>query len=144
MSPKNYCLEHIKPIFNKHKILNLSNLYVHQTFLTIYKVMKDHTPIHDMFSMSSRDNLLVKLPLRLDVSQYNFVNRCSFIWNKFIGKVMEKNKPESDGTLIPGSAENSDLFTPIHFVKNKLRNMLLTHQNAGDPCLWEPSNFCIS
>ena len=57
---------------------------------------------------------------------------------------MEKNKPESDGTLIPGSAENSDLCTPIPFVKNKLRNILLTHQNAGDPYLWEPSNFCIS
>ena len=108
--------------------------------------MKDHTPIaiHDMFNMSSRHNLLIKLPsVRLNVSQYNFVNRCSLIWNKFIGKVMEKNKPESDGTLIPGSAENSDLCTPIPFVKNKLRNVLLTHQNAGDPCLWEPYNFCI-
>ena len=57
---------------------------------------------------------------------------------------MEKNKPESDGTLIPGSAENSDLCRPIPFVKNKLRNILLTHQNAGDTCLWEPYNFCIS
>ena len=76
--------------------------------------MKDHTPIaiHDMFNMSSRDNLLVKLPsVRLNLSQYNFVNRCSLIWNKFIGKVMETNKPESDGTLIQGSAENSDLCT---------------------------------
>ena len=147
MSPKNYCLEHTKPIFNEHNILNLSNLYVHQTFLTIYKVMKDHTPIaiHDMFNMSSRDNLLNKLPsIRLNVSQYNFVNRCLLIWNTFIGKVMEKNKPESDGTLIPGSAENSDLCTTIPFVKNKLRNILLTHQNAGDTCLWEPYNFCIS
>ena len=111
--------------------------------------MKDHTPIaiHDMFNMSSRDNLLIKLPsVRLNVSQYNFVNRCSLIWNTFIGKVMGKNKPESDGTLIPGSAENSDLCTPIPFVKNKvkLRNILLTHQNAGDTCLWEPYNFCIS
>ena len=100
--------------------------------------MKDYTPIafHDMFKMSSRDNLLVKLPsVRLNVSQYNFVNRCSLIWNKFIGKVMKANKPESDGSLIPGSTENSDLCTPIPFVKNKLRNILLTHQNAGDPCL---------
>ena len=110
--------------------------------------MKDHTPIaiHDMFNMSSRDNLLNKLPsIRLNVSQYNFVNRCSLIRNTFIGKVMEKNKPESEGTgLIPGSAENSDLCTPIPFVKNKLRNILLTHETAGDTCLWEPYNFCIS
>ena len=61
MAPKNYCLEHTKPIFNGHKILNLSNLYVHQTFLTMYKVMKDHTPIaiYGMFKMSSQDNFLV-------------------------------------------------------------------------------------
>ena len=50
-------------------------------------------------------------------------------------KEMERNKPESDGTLIKGSAENSDLCTPIPHVKNKPRNILFTHQNAGDPCL---------
>ena len=50
-------------------------------------------------------------------------------------KVMERSKPESDGTLIKGSAENSDLYTPIPHVKNKLRSILLTHQNAGDPYL---------
>ena len=60
-----------------YKILNLSNLYVHQTFPTIYNV-----------NIISRDNFLVKLPsVRLNVSQYNFVSRCSLIWNKFIGKV---------------------------------------------------------
>ena len=88
MSPKNYSLEHTKPIFNEHKILNLSNLYVHQIFLTSYKVMKDHTPIaiHDMFKINSQDNLF-KLPsVCLNLSQYNFVNRCSLIWNKFNGK----------------------------------------------------------
>ena len=93
MAPKNYYLEHTKPIFNEHEILNLSNLYVHQPFLTMYKVMKDHTPIaiYDMFKMSSRDNFLVKLPsVHLNVSQCNFVSRCSLLWNKLIGKVMEK------------------------------------------------------
>ena len=33
MSPKNYCLEHTKPLFNKHKLMNLPNLYVYHTFL---------------------------------------------------------------------------------------------------------------
>ena len=147
MAPKNYCLEHTKPIFNEHEILNLSNLYVHQTFLTMYKVMKDHTPIaiYDMFKMSSQDNFLVKLPsVHLNVSQYNFVSRCSLLWNKLIGKVMEKSKPESDGTLIPASAENSYFCAPVPFVKNKLKSILLTHQKAGHPYLWEPSNFCVT
>ena len=147
MAPKNYCLEHSKSIFNEHEILNLSNLYVHQTFLTMYKVMKDHTPIaiYDIFKMSSRDNFLVKLPsVHLNVSQCNFVSRCSLLWNKLIGKVIEKSKPESDGALMPGSAENSDFCAPVPFVKTKLRNILLTHQKAGHPYLWEPSNFCVT
>ena len=44
-SPKNYCLEHTKSIFNKHKILNLHNLFVQQSFMGLYKVFKTHTPI---------------------------------------------------------------------------------------------------
>ena len=59
---------------------------------------------------------------------------------------MEKSKPESDGTLIPGSAENSDFCAPVPFVKKKLKvkSILLTHQKAGHPYLWEPSNFCVT
>ena len=37
---------------------------------------------------------------------------------------MKKSKPESDGTLILGSTENSDFCVPVPFVKNKLRNIL--------------------
>ena len=32
-SPKNYCLEHTKSIFNIYKILNLHNLFVYQSFM---------------------------------------------------------------------------------------------------------------
>ena len=53
-----------------------------------------------------------------------------------------KNTPENSGVLIQGSTKNSDLCTPIPFVKNKLRNMLLDFQRGGDPNLWDPSNFC--
>ena len=45
------------------------------------------------------------------------------------------------GILILGSAENSDLCTPIPFIKNKLKSILLEYQKTGDPILWEPSNF---
>ena len=97
MSPKNYCLEHTTPIFNECNILNLSNLYVHQTFMGMFKAMKDHTPIsvYDMFNLGQRNKLLVNLPsIQLNVSRYNFVNQCSLIWNKFIGRVLEKSNAE--------------------------------------------------
>ena len=120
MSPKSYCLEHTKPIFNEYNILSVSNLYTYQIFISMFKIMKDHSPIavYDMFNFSPRNNFLVTLPsFRLNVSQYNFVNRCSSLWNKFIGKVMEKNTPESDGKLILGSAENSDFCAPVPLLK---------------------------
>ena len=133
-SPKSYCLEHTKPIFNELNILNVSNLYIQQTLVSMFKIVKDHSPIsvYDMFNFSLRDNFLITLPsFRLNVSQYNFVNRCSSLWNKFIGKVMEKNKPESDDKLIPGSTENSDFCAPVPFVKSKLKVYCLPVRKMG-------------
>ena len=112
--------------------------------MTTYKITKDHTPIsvYDLFNLGHRHNLLINLPpIRLNVSQYNFVYQCSLLWNKYIGKVLEKSIPESNGILILGSTENSDLCTPIPFIKNKLKSILLEYQKTGDPILWEPSNF---
>ena len=113
----------------------------------MFKAMKDHTPIsvYDMFNLGQRSNLLVNLPsIKLNVSRYNFVNQCSLIWNKFIGRVLEKSNAENNGVLILGSALNSDFCAPIPFVKNKLRSILLEYQKTGNPNLWEPSNFCKS
>ena len=45
MAPKNYCLEHTKPIFNEHNILTLHNLYTFHTFIDLFKIIKCHTPI---------------------------------------------------------------------------------------------------
>ena len=112
--------------------------------MTTYKIMKDHTPIsvYDLFNSGHRHNLLINLPpMHLNVSQYNFVHQCSLLWNKYIGLVLEKSIPESNGILILGSAENSDFCTPIPFIKNKLKSILLECQKTGDPILWEPSNF---
>ena len=58
-----------------------------------------------------------------------------------IVQLLEKSIPESNGILVLGSAENSDLCTPIPFIINKLKRILLEYQKTGDPILWEPSNF---
>ena len=111
--------------------------------MVTFKAMKDHTPISVyMFNLGQRSNLLVNLPsIELNVYQYNFVNQCSLIWNKFIGRVLEKSNAEKNGVLILGSALNSDFCAPVPIVKNKLRSILLEYQKTGNPNLWEPSNF---
>ena len=37
---KNYSLEHTKPIFNKHKLLTLNNLYVQRSLAELIKILK--------------------------------------------------------------------------------------------------------
>ena len=82
-SPKNYCLEHTKLIFNKHEILNLHNLFVQQSFKGLYKVFKTHMPISvfEIFQQSNREtNFLVKVPdVPLKKSKCNFTYKSSVL-----------------------------------------------------------------
>ena len=51
-------------------------------------------------------------------------------------KIFEKCVPTKNGLLIPGSAENSDLAASTGIVKRKLKTLLLSHQNSGNPLKW--------
>ena len=44
MEQKSYCLEHTKPLFNEHKILNRENLYFYHMFMEIFKILKYSIP----------------------------------------------------------------------------------------------------
>ena len=96
-SGKNHCLEHTKPLFNKHKLMILSNLYVYHTFLELFKILKTHVPVslHSLCNQSHRNtNLKLKLPkLVLEISRNNFVFKSSSIWNYLITNIFEKNVP---------------------------------------------------
>ena len=145
MSPKNYCLEHTKPIFNERKILTVYNVYVQQTFVEMFKIFKSHTPvsIYTLFSFSVREtSLKLSLPkVRLNISKNNYVFNSSALWNSLIGDVLEKDKPGDGGVIVRGSGENSDFCTTVPFVKHKLRNMLLCRKKDGDPIMCNPLNF---
>ena len=144
-SPKNYSLEHTKPIFNKYEILNFHNLFVHHSFMDLYKVFKTHTPISifEIFQQSNRDtNFLVKVPeVPLNTSKCNFAYKSSVLWNTLIGKVLDKSEVNDNGIIITGSSEKSDFCASVPFVKNTLKTYLLTIQKYGNDNLLEPSNF---
>ena len=145
MSPKNYCLEHTKPIFNEYKILNVYNIYVQQTFVDLFKIFKSHSPIsiYNLFSFSVRDSsFLVYLPkIRLNISKNNYVFKSSELWNSLVSNVFEKGMPDENGLVVRGSVRNSDFCATIPFIKHKLKSVLLCRQNSGDPIEWDPSNF---
>ena len=58
------------------------------------------------------------------------------------------NSPELDigsGVVIPGSSVNSDLTTPIPFIKNRVKQLLYEIQRQGDTVQWlsDGSNFSV-
>ena len=149
MADKNYELEHTKPIFNTEGILTLHHLYVHRTFVELFKVQKHRLPIsiYELFDMSYRsNNFSLNLPkLKLDTSRHNFLYNSSLIWNELIGKILEKSDPNPNNIMIPGSSPNSDLSASISLVKKRLKKYLLGLQEVDVPTRpneWLPLNFC--
>ena len=137
---KDFSLEHTKPLFNEHKILNLENLYLYHTFMETFKVVKFTTPIsiRNLVKFLPRtEKLMFSVPLvRLDITQQNFVFKSAQIWNTLSVEIFEKCNASDGGLVIPGSAENSDLATSTGIVKSKLRKLLLSRQKIGDELEW--------
>ena len=143
-SDKNYCLEHTKPVFTKHKLMTLHNLHIYHTFMEAFKILKTHIPVslYCLFRQSQRDtNMILHLPkFVLEISRNNFIFKSSTLWNTLIDKIFEKNAPDSGGILIRGSVINSDFCATIPFIKNRLRMFLLKQQALGDESNWTKEN----
>ena len=138
MEPKNFCLEHTKPLFNEHNILSLNNLYIFHTFIEFFKILKFHSPIslYELIEISSRSQLTILPRVNLDVSKQNFIFKSSSIWNKLAGNILEKCLPQVNGLVIPGSSKNSDIAASISVVKSKLKSYLISSQKSGNETEW--------
>ena len=82
MAQKEYALEHSKPIFNKHNLLNLHNLYVIRSLVELLKILKFHSPIpiFEYFKASTRSsNHRLQIPkCNLGISEKSY-NKCNKI-----------------------------------------------------------------
>ena len=141
MAPKMYTLEHTKPLFNEHELLNLENLYTYHTFMEVYKLLKFQSPIalRDYFTLSYRNHKLTLIvpQVSLNKRRQNFIFKSVIIWNKLLPCILMKCAAEECGIVIPGSTINSDLSAPISFIKTKLKSSLLAQQKTGDIIIWE-------
>ena len=128
LSSKIFEREHTKPLFSKHLLLTVHNLYSYHCCNELFKVLKYHTPISlfELFNLSKRPGketlLLSTLPSN------SFVHQASSLWNAFrqlIGL--------------------SDFNVTQSAFKSKLKNTILLLQNKGDVENWEPTiNFANS
>ena len=120
-----YSREHTKPLFKEHKILSFMNLYTYHTYMELFKILKFRDPlvIYEQFKLSDRKtNLLINMfPAK------HFVSRSTSIWN----------------TITPKLKLADHCSTKIAYVKNNLKNILLSLQGSADAVAWNSDNFNI-
>ena len=150
MSPKDFCLEHTKPLFAEHKLLTLYNLYYKHTFIEMFKIIKFREPRglfeYVLISTNDHNNRIILKPNithnKLPATKQNFLFMACKIWNNFAKDVLEKNKINSTlGYIIPGEQANSDLSTSVAFMKDKASKILLSKQSSGLEEIWEKYHF---
>ena len=158
MASRDYSLEHTKPLFNKHRLLTLQNLYVIRTLVETIKIIKHHSPFplfsHFSFCPESRRHKLLLPKYNLDISKHNFTVCASKLWNLCIDNLLDKPVLSTIKSLpgmkcdsqiiIPGSNPKSDMTIPISIFKNRLKTLLLEKQQLGSTDEWEKdTNFVI-
>ena len=145
---KNYALEHTKPLFRRHKILTVHNLYTLHTLIEAFKILKYHSPtsMYNLLKINTASfrHQLILPRINLEISRNNFVFKASSIWNQIIPNLLQvPNLHHTHNIIIPGSCSNSDLTCTIGFIKSKTKLYLSQIQNAGDAQEWmsDDSNF---
>ena len=142
ISPRDFCLEHTKPLFREHKLLTLHNLYHKHVFVELFKIIKYREPrgIFDNISISGNDhnNRIILKPItnimnnKLLITQQNFFFKSRKIWNTIGKDILETNIINNSlGYIVPREGENSDLSTSVAFVKGCLTKILLTKHLSG-------------
>ena len=116
-------LEHTKPLFTKHKILALENLYTYHTFMETFKILKLRTPIslYSLYNKSVRKetNLIVS-----SSSTNDFIARSTTLWN-----------------IIAPKLKFFDYSYKISHAKTNVKKVLYLNQSAGDPISWTENDF---
>ena len=139
-APKNFLLEHSKPLFNENGFLSLRNLYKYFTLLELFKILKYKSPIPitELFTLSNQDyKISLLLPkFNLDNGLQSFVFSASRLWNQYAKFMFEICSPDTSGIVIPGSVKNSDLSASASVIKSKIKKILLDEQKSGCEITW--------
>ena len=136
IAPKNFELESTKPIFYKHKLLNVYNLHKQFTYLETFKILKYHYP-SCFLSLLKLKKCKAPSKMYLQPHQYksskakkHYIHNGISLWNK-LSRQLFTSPPLNPklNLVIPGSCNNSDLTTPYLIIKKRLKNFLIEYQN---------------
>ena len=114
-----YRKEHTKPLFAKHSIMNVHNLYLYHCINDIFKILKFRTPISlfSLFNLSSRTGkeTFVLTPKPSE----GYIYRAGTIWNVARQKLSVL-----------------EFTTTVSHVKSSIKDIILKTQKIGDPTDW--------
>ena len=124
LSEEFYKKENSKPLFEKHKILAVRNLFTYHCFMEIFKILKFQEPsaIHSLYKFSRRG---ISKGLITPSPSTHFIYKSAFIWNKIRPKLM---------------LDQYDMSISLSQTKNHLKTALLQNQHFHDKTNWHPSH----
>jgi hypothetical protein len=149
---KDYTKEHTKPLFKKHEILSIHNLYPYYCLLELYKILKFRTP-YSLFEVlrildGRSGNINLAVPMTsLQCQRQNFFYQSTVLWNKYYKKLLTPSKAvlHSDHTTALNLTSSEFVFfdfsTNVGSFKTRLRNMLHLIQSSGDEISWSELNY---
>ena len=120
LGSKFYVKESTKPLFTKHELLTVENLYRYRCLMECFKVIKFRVPIslYYLFNISNRKDDLLITPFPSN----QFMYRSSYLWNEF------------------RKSSSLNFNSPLSSAKNTLRNSLLKAQGRYGAD-WSDKNF---
>ena len=144
MAPKDFALEHTKPLFIKHGLLTMHNLYIFRSLTELLKIIKFHSPIsiYQFFNCSRNVSFRLQEPsVKLQISKRNYIYCAIKLWNLYFRKILNPPtllvKPIFKGFQhTDGNMENSDMSIPIGLFKKRLNDILLDVQKEGCSQEW--------
>ena len=150
---KDYTKEHTKPLFKKHNILSIFNLYPYFCLNETYKILKFRTPysLYELLDLPSdrtgRHLLLKTRAIGSRHEEKSFFSQSIRFWNKHHKKIIEpsnvKLHEECSKKLNLVGTEFSffDFSTKVSTFKAKLKKLLLQTQSSGDETNWTVNNY---
>jgi len=111
--------EHTKPLFNKHSIMNVHNLYLYHCINDVFKILKFRTPI-SLYSLFNLSNRIGRDTLILTPKPSNsYIYRGSIIWN-----------------IVRQRLSITEFTTTTSHIKSSVKHIILDTQKLGDSNDW--------
>ena len=122
-----YRKEPSKPLFIKHDIMAVENIYNYRCIIEVFKILKLRVPISifSEFNLSDRnfkDTFLLTPP-----PANHFLYKSSILWN-----------------IIRKKLDIMDFSVTINYVKNSLKFLILSNQNKCDNDEWSEQNLKLT